>query len=152
MRYTNWLHVTLQIGATLASIGHHTLNPETPPSAMCTPLLPVLLAVAYEAVGHWFAVAQIVLLLLSALLAPLTLLLGQDTGDRRVGVLAGFLVALHPFAWAFAGAPFLGWYWTQDSYLRLVTHCAPPRRGLGTTNGLVIDPVQSEFIRSGTGG
>jgi hypothetical protein len=94
------------IGSTLASTGRYALTPESPPTAMRSPLLPVLLAGVYEVAGHRPAVAQVVLLLLSALLVPLTLLLGQDIGGRRVGVLAGFLVALDPFAWVFAGVFF----------------------------------------------
>jgi 4-amino-4-deoxy-L-arabinose transferase-like glycosyltransferase len=91
------------IGQTLASTGRYALAPESPPTAWLSPLLPSVLAAVYWLAGYKRAVAQSLLLLLSALTAPATLLAGQEVADRRVGVLAGLLVALDPFAWIFAG-------------------------------------------------
>jgi len=92
-----------RIGQTLASTGRYALTPESPPTANRSPLLPSVLAAVYWVAGYRRAVAQSLLLLLSALTAPVTLLAGQEVADRRVGVMAGLLVALDPFAWIFAG-------------------------------------------------
>jgi hypothetical protein len=92
-----------RIGQTLASTGRYALTPESPSTASRSPLLPLVLAAVYRLTGHGTAVAQGLLLLLSALTAPVTLLAGQEAAERRVGVLAGLWVALDPFAWIFAG-------------------------------------------------
>lgn len=60
-------------------------------------------AVQYRRQQRRKAVAQGLLLVLSALTAPVTLLAGQEVADRRVGFLAGLWVALDPSAWIFYG-------------------------------------------------
>jgi len=91
------------IGWTLAQIGHYAIAPGEPATARASPVLPLLLAGIYKLVGHQRAVAQIVLLIISASTVPVVFLLGKEIGGKQVGLLAGLWVAFDPFAWIFAG-------------------------------------------------
>jgi 4-amino-4-deoxy-L-arabinose transferase-like glycosyltransferase len=60
------------------------------------PPYPFLVAFVYLVTGHSFLALAVVQALISALLAPVTYALGQQTVPRLSAILAGLLVAIHP--------------------------------------------------------
>ena len=97
------------IGWTLAQISRYAEYPDAPPTARRSPLLPLLLAGIYSLVGHQRAIAQGVLVLISAAIAPVTFLLAKEVGDRRAGLLAGLWVVFDPFLLIYTLAHFGFW-------------------------------------------
>lgn len=124
------------IGWTLAQTGHYALNPGEPPTARASPALPLLLAGIYELVGHQRAIAQIVLLIISAATVLPAFLLGKEVGGKGIGILAALWVIFDPFAWIFAGI-----FYSETLFMfvfslaalilfRVVKHPWPSRLGL----------------------
>jgi 4-amino-4-deoxy-L-arabinose transferase-like glycosyltransferase len=89
----------------LATAHGFTLGPDSAPyaTAFRPPVLPWIVSLLYAVSGHRFFAAVLLQCLIGALVPPLLVELGRHLYSRGVGVIAGWLAAIHPLLVFFSG-------------------------------------------------